>query len=156
MTTIVYHRPLKTIVADTQYTSNSGQVTRVHKIERLKDGRFFLGSGHSYPLAMTKMWAETGFSEEDEPDWAVVLENAEDMAFAALVVSKDGKRVWMVDDELAVVELLDDVIGIGSGGDYATAAIDAGADPVRAVEIACGRDIYSSLPLSVHRIGVDE
>jgi ATP-dependent protease HslVU (ClpYQ) peptidase subunit len=86
----------------------------------------------------------------------VVLENAEDMAFAALVVSKDGKRVWMVDDELAVVELLDDVIGIGSGGDYATAAIDAGADPVRAVEIACGRDIYSSLPLSVHRIGVDE
>lgn len=41
---------------------------------------------------------------------------------------------------------------VGSGGDCALAAMDAGADAKRAVEIACRRNVYCRPPVHIRRL----
>ncbi len=152
MTTIVYDRNRKIIAADTAYTASDDTVVRMNKIERLSDGRYFLGAGHSYPGRLVRQWAEKHFDPKHEPDWATVFEKADSMGFSILILSKDGKRITYIDEELDPIDLLDDVVGIGSGSSYALAAIDAGADIGRAMEIACARDIHTMQPILMEKI----
>jgi hypothetical protein len=45
---------------------------------------------------------------------------------------------------------------VGSGSDYALAAMDAGASAKQAVEIACRRNIHCRPPVHVRRLKIDE
>lgn len=150
MTTIAYHRATKTIAADTQNTDESGSKWRVKKIETLPDGSVFLGSGHLYTIAQCKHWAEANFAEEARPDFSYYLEDTDERGFSCLWISEDGDTVILLDGELGPTEVIDDFVAIGSGAAYALGAMEAGADVVRAVEIACERDPSTSAPIHTH------
>lgn len=76
----------------------------------------------------------------------------EEYSFSCLVISEDGTRTWLLDDELEPIEIYDDIIGLGSGGGYAAAARMAGATIERSIEIAIVRDSNSGGPVRVHAI----
>ena len=155
MTTIVYDRRTKTVAADTQNTDDAGSKWRVKKIETLPDGSVFLGSGHLYTIAQCKHWAEAGFDEDARPDFTYYLEDTDDRGFSCVCISADGEQVILIDGEMGPIEVIDDFVAIGSGAAYALGAMEAGADVVRAVEIACLRDPSTSAPIHTYTIGED-
>jgi hypothetical protein len=153
MTTLLYDRRTKTIGVDSKNTDDSSQVFLTNKIERLENGSYFLGSGHLYTIGKAKRWAETGFDEEDRPEFGELFtENAEDFGFSCIVISEDGDTVTIIDNEMEPYEVLDDVIGTGSGGGYAKAARLGGATMEQAVEIAISIDSNSGGPVRMHVI----
>lgn len=148
MTTIIVDRVNQVIAADSQNTDCSDAIHRCNKIERLPNGDYFLGSGHNLTIALSKAWAATGFDPDEQPEWPEPIQN---YAFSSVILKPDG-TAWMLDDELAVFELLDKVIGIGSGSPYALGAMDAGASAEEAVMVACRRDLYTSEPVHLERM----
>lgn len=152
MTTIVVDFRNGVIAADTQNTDRSNTAYRCRKIERLKDGRFFLGSGHLLTIGKIKRWAEAKFAETARPDFSEMFgKRSEEFGFSCIVINRDGTAV-LVDDEMEPQPVFDQYLAIGSGGAYAIGALDAGADAKKAVEIACGRDLYTSAPVEIERI----
>lgn len=152
MTTIVVDLRNMEIAADTQNTDSSGTAYRCHKIERLSDGRYFLGSGHLLSIGKARRWAEKGFAEKHRPDLAEHFgKRADEYRFSVAVVNLDG-TVTLVDDELEPLPMADEYFAIGSGGSFALGAMDAGASAEEAVKIACKRDLYTSEPVEVEKI----
>lgn len=155
MTTIVFSRPHGVIAADSRNTDSSGAVFKVRKIERLENGRYFLGAGHLYTIGLARDWAESDFSEDERPDFSVLFgEKAEDYSFSCLVVSEDGRIAVLVDDEMQAEPVLDDYLAIGSGAAYAIGALEAGATPEEAVRIAIDHDGNSGGPVQIESVGV--
>ena len=153
MTTIVYDRRIRQIVADTQNTDRTGGIYRTNKIERLKDGRYFLGAGNCYTIGATKRWAEVNFDPEARPEeYGCIFSDPDEYSFSCLIVSKDGATVTIVDDEMEPLEMTDDYMAVGSGAAYALGAMDNGATALQAVEIACQRDGSTSAPVSVEQL----
>jgi len=153
MTAIVYDRRNKIIVADSQNTDRGGVMFRTNKIEKLKDGRYFMGAGNCYTIGITKRWADTGFDEDERPEYGAIFHDPDEYTFSCIVVSKDGNTVILVDDEMQPMEVTDDYVAIGSGATYCLGALDAGADAYRAVEIACDRDGSVSRPIHQKKLG---
>lgn len=147
MTAIVYDRRNKVIVADSQNTDRGGMMFRMNKIERLPNGDYFMGAGNCYTIGITKRWAETGFDEDERPEYGALFADPDEYTFSCLVVSKDGATVTLIDDEMQPLEVMDDYVAIGSGAAYCIGALDAGASALRAVEIACDRDGSVSRPI---------
>jgi len=153
MTAIVYDRRNKIIVADSKNTDRGGVMFRTNKIEKLKDGRYFMGAGNCYTIGITKRWADTGFDEDERPEYGAIFHDPDEYTFSCIVVSKDGNTVILVDDEMQPMEVTDDYVAIGSGATYCLGALDAGADAYRAVEIACDRDGSVSRPIHQKKLG---
>ena len=153
MTAIVYYRRNKIIVADSQNTDRGGVMFRTNKIEKLKDGRYFMGAGNCYTIGITKRWADTGFDEDERPEYGAIFHDPDEYTFSCIVVSKDGNTVILVDDEMQPMEVTDDYVAIGSGATYCLGALDAGADAYRAIEIACDRDGSVSRPIHQKKLG---
>ena len=152
MTTIVVDFRAGVIAADTQNTDRSGAAYRCRKIERLTDGRYFLGSGHLLTIGKAKRWAEVNFAEDERPDFEELFGAcAEEFAFSCIVIALDGTAI-LIDDEMEPQPVCDDYLAIGSGSAYAVGAMDAGASAERAVLIACSRDLYTSAPVDIERI----
>ena len=150
MTTIVYDRRTKTIAADTQNTDRTGGIYRTSKIEKLKDGRLFLGAGNCYTICATRRWAEAKFDPKKRPEeYACIFSDPDEYSFSCLIISPDGLTVTIVDDEMEPLITRDDYLAIGSGGPYALGAMDKGATALEAVEIACNRDGNTSAPIDV-------
>lgn len=143
MTTIVIDRRTGTIAADTQNTDSANVISRCAKIEKLEDGRYFMGAGHNYPIRLTKQWMETGL----QPDFSIVVDDLEEYDFSCLVWGPEG--VLLIDSELGPFYLRDRYFAIGAGAAYALGAMDAGATAEQAVQIACRRDPNSSEPIDV-------
>lgn len=151
MTTCVFSKPLRTVAADTQNTLNDVK-WRTRKIERLPDGRVFLGSGHSYTIGQARGWAIDNW--RTEPDWSFLDEDENDRGFECLVISQDGTRVWHVDSaERFPQEVEGEVFAVGSGAAYALGALRAGASPKQAVEIAAEFDPSTSGPIHTYTFG---
>ncbi len=154
MTTLLYDRTIKTIGVDSRNSDDTGQTFTCNKIERLEDGRYFLGSGHLLTIGVARRWADANFDEEERPDWGVMFDTdlRDDFGFSCLVISKDGKQTWLLDNEMEPIEIFDDIIGLGSGGGYAAAARMAGASIDRSIEIAILKDTNSGGPVRTHKI----
>lgn len=149
MTTIVASRKHKAIAADSFNTDSNGMARLVNKIEKLKNGHYFLGSGHLRPLGLMKRWLDSNQDENLLPDLAFVEEDPDEFGFSIIVVSPDMTKIVMFDDELEWYECLDPYVAIGSGAQYAIGALDAGASPEEAVKISCGRDQNTGEPVHV-------
>lgn len=155
MTTLLYDRPTRTIGVDSRNTDSAAQAFTCKKIEVMGNGNYFLGSGHLFTIAAAKRWAETGFDEEERPEFGVMFDSElrEDYGFSCLIISADGEHTWLFDDELEPIEIFDEIIGLGSGGCPARAARMAGATVAQAVEIAILCDSNSGGPVVTHTIG---
>lgn len=154
MTTVAYDRRTKTIGTDSKNTDAAGQVFLVNKIERLTDGRFFLGSGHLLTIDQMKFWADQKFHPKQRPDFSQLMgEDKDDFSSSCIVISKDGNTVWIIDDEVTPFEVEDDIVTTGSGGSVARGALAAGATMEEAINIAIRYDSNSGGPVRVHKIG---
>jgi 20S proteasome alpha/beta subunit len=143
------------IAADSRNTDSAGATFKVRKIEKLRDGRWFLGSGHLYTIGLVRQWAETGFSEKKRPEFGVLFcDNADSFTFSCLVISADGKTAVLVDDEMHPQPVTDDLLAIGSGAAYAIGAMEAGLPPDAAVEVAIRHDGNTGGPVQIEYIDV--
>lgn len=83
----------------------------------------------------------------------VVLEDPDlyGLKYTALLWSTEYKSITLNESgsNIEMIPLLEDTYAIGSGSDFAIAAIMAGATAERAVEIACKLDPFSVPPLQV-------
>lgn len=152
MTTIVVDLRHMVIAADTQNTDSAGTAYRCRKIERLSDGRYFLGSGHLLSIGKARRWAEKNFAEKHRPNFGeLFVDGAEEFAFSCAVIDRDC-RVTLIDNEMEPQPLTDSYFALGSGGAYALGAMDTGASAEDACRAACKRDLYTSEPVEVERM----
>lgn len=152
MTTCLFDRRTMEVGADTQNTTPGGAIVRCHKIEKLKNGWWFLGSGHNYGIGLARTWAETSWDVKKTPDWTWIMED-DDYGMECLVIDVINNKVWLLDSELVPILLSDPVCGVGSGAGFALGAMDAGADMQTALTIAADRDPSTSAPFEVIKIG---
>jgi ATP-dependent protease HslVU (ClpYQ) peptidase subunit len=75
---------------------------------------------------------------------------ASETGWEALVLNKDGVTTW--DRSLRPIPMDDHFYAIGSGATLAMGAMEHGASAKKAVEIACKRDPYCRLPVTVMRL----
>lgn len=143
------------IAADSRNTDSAGATFKVRKIEKLRDGRWFLGSGHLYTIGLVRQWAEAGFAEKKRPEFGVLFcDNADSFTFSCLVISADGKSVFLIDDEMQPQPVTDDLLAIGSGAAYAIGAMEAGLPPDAAIEVAIRHDGNTGGPVQIEYIDV--
>ncbi len=154
MTVVAYDRKNGMIGADSRNTDSAGQVFTCNKIEELPNGWFFLGSGHCYTINKARVWAATGFDPEQQPNFDEFFgEMAEDFSMSCLVISPDGQKVLLIDEEMTPFEILDDLVAVGSGGAYARGALEAGASMKEAIQIAMRCDGSCGPPACTREIG---
>jgi len=153
VTTCIFSRKHGKIAVDSRNTDGVGCVVLTNKIERLKDGRYFLGSGHCLTIGKAKRWAEKKFAEKDRPNFGEMFSDADEFGFSCLVISPDGKSAFLIDNEMEPQPVLDDFLGVGSGAAYALGALEAGATPEQAVTIATARDGNRGGPVRVANLG---
>jgi ATP-dependent protease HslVU (ClpYQ) peptidase subunit len=148
MTTIAANREM--MVSDSKVTlEHKGIEYPANKIVRAKGGWLVGASGHAGDCSRFLIWAGKRFADK-EPKW--VEEEGQEDSVLGIILKEDGIYVWSQGDpEPELVNL--DAYAVGSGGKAARAAMLLGADPVKAVEIACEVDkIHSSLPVQILRL----
>lgn len=134
MTTIAFDGT--TLAADTK-NCVGGMPFPSTKAFRLKDGRLFGGSGCAEDCVAVKEWLDGG----DKP---TVKE------FAALLI--EGEQVYRLEDRLIKIPVEARFHAVGSGRDYAMAAMHLGKTAREAIEIASLYDIYTGAPITELRI----
>jgi hypothetical protein len=150
MTTIAASLDAGVMASDSNVTVEAKGVNYpATKIVRGKGGSLIGASGHAGDCTRFLKWAAAKFSDK-EPKWAEA-EGQEDSVMG-MVMTKEGIYVWTQGDpepELVNARFF----SIGSGSKAARAAMLLGADPVKAVEIACEVDkMYSALPVQILRL----
>lgn len=150
MTTIV--ATPDAIYADSNCTHyNQFQTYKLAHIECDKDGTDYLvaGAGDLVEFQfLCNMIKEFGIVESwkmhFQEEWPPRI--LKRMDTEVLIVTRDGD-IMMMDKDLIPVRIDEPYYCIGSGQDYAVAALDHGDTPVQAIEYACTRDQYSKAPI---------
>lgn len=137
MTTIAFHD--RTLCADSRFTSGGIIVDKRNKIFKLADGRLFAGAGHWSQIYAVYEWLN---GDKDKPDGA---EN-----FEGIIVDQDGSA-WLIDEDLLIAPQ-SSPCALGSGRDVALTAMLLGKSAYEAIEVACGLDVHSGLPVNEERI----
>lgn len=130
MTTIAWDG--KTLAADTQATS-SGMPYKVLKLFRLDDGSIFAGSGDYGQVCAVKAWLENADMKADKP-------TTDD--FAGLIVTPTCEA-FRLEEALIRIPVGEPFHAIGSGRDFAMAAMHCGRTAREAVEIAALYDVFT-------------
>jgi 20S proteasome alpha/beta subunit len=129
MTTIAWDG--KTLAADSRATS-SGMPYKAIKIFRLDDGAIFAGSGDYGQVCVVKDWVECSIGKSRPV--------ADD--FAGLYVAANGEA-YRLESSLIMLPLHEQFHAIGSGRDFAMAAMHCGRSAREAVEIAAIYDVFT-------------
>ena len=99
------------------------------KVSKLGDGRILGAAGNSLDADAWQEWVSTG------KVGACPIESDQ---FAGLILNTDGTVLWV--DHKGREILTPTPVAIGSGQDFAYGAMEAGASPCMAVQIAAKRD----------------
>lgn len=147
---------MTTIIATRDAIYSDGMVTvdsRVDSINFKKvrkiEGYLVGGAGRLSSILTFFDWMEQKIKAERLQDElpSLVMETdpeKEDEEFTALVVHPDGEIYLHEGNDPSRAYPIDtDYYSVGSGSDYALAALDAGATPERAMDVAKFRDAYS-------------
>lgn len=124
----------KTLAADTRCTAGGFPYAGT-KAYRLKDGRLYAASGSAEECESVRIWLESG---GDRPK----VEN-----FCGIVIGADCS-IWRYEDKLVPFQVETAFHAIGSGRDYAMAALHMGKSAREAVELAMIYDIYTGGPIT--------
>ncbi len=129
----------KSMAVDSYCTSSSIFHTEVIKIARTNNGDVIACAGTPYDLLNFLNWC----NQTDK-----ILEVTQD--FEGLILRKDG-TVWCVNEKGYMFQH-DIPAACGSGCPVAYGAMDAGATPEQAVQIACRRDVKTGGTVRVMKI----
>lgn len=125
-----------TLAADTRCTS-SGLPYRVNKCCRLSDGSLFAGAGTMSAYEAVRAWLN---NEAERPSSSL-------KDFTGLLIDKDA-RIWLMDETVNRYEIFTPFHAIGSGRDFAIAAMVLGKSALEAVELASRFDIWTAGPIT--------
>ena len=148
MTTIVVDRKEGVMVSDNQNTL-AGIMTACRKIFKMKEGPnkgTLVGTvGAPGPCFIFMEWFTThdahNFTECYDDNQLMQVTDEED--FWCILLTPQ-KKIMIVDRFFVPEEIPAPYHAIGSGGNIALGAMDAGATAQDAVDIACARDTFSS------------
>jgi 20S proteasome alpha/beta subunit len=140
MTTIAYKDG---VLAADSGASVGNYIIKTTKLVPLPDGGAVACAGAG-PIGQGFIrWILGGRDEDERP----VVESGDE--FSAIHMVSDGIFVYMQDTQGPTHT--SDPFAIGSGCDFAIAAMHLGATAEEAVELACELDIYCSLPVLSHK-----
>ena len=132
MTTIAWDG--RTLAADTRATA-CGLAYGIVKAVRLKDGRLYGASGAADDCKAAQNWLDSGGEKPTVKD------------YAGIVIGAD-LSIWRYEDKLVPFPVTDRFHAIGSGRDFAIAAMHMGKTAREAVELAIVYDIYTGGPIT--------
>ena len=136
----------KTMAADRQSTTggmrHQSPQAKIHQGTYHGMPALFAGAGTVVYSASMIEWLLLGMPDERKPE----MPESPD-SFTVFVATEAG--VFLYVDSLRPIPLGQIKWAIGSGGEYAFGAMDAGASAKRAVEIACDRDTNSGMGVDV-------
>lgn len=133
-----------TLAGDTQCTRSALRSRVDTKVWRIVHAGnvLLLGCSGVYTDALrVREWIEAGGAEDSKP----ALTPSEDSGPCILI--QHGKAL-VLEWSLFPIAIVEPFFAIGSGRDYAMAAMHCGRTAREAVEIACEYDIYSSGPIT--------
>ncbi len=173
MTTIIgiEYDDKSVIVADSRVTGDDGRIYS-HPVMRkiAKRGSLIIaGAGEVAPCDIAQnIWNPPAFTAKDKKDaYRYLVTKAmpslrkclTDNGYNFEEDKKDGTRfqflivvggeIFDIDEELTVMKSDDNLYSIGSGGPYALGALYAGAEPLKAMEIAAKVSAYTFPPFYV-------
>lgn len=173
MTTIIgiEYDDKSVVIADSRVTGDDGRIYS-HPIMRKisKRGALLIaGAGEVAPCDIAQnVWMPPAFTQKDKKDaYRYLVTKAMPSLRKCLVDNgysfeedkKDGMRfqflisvggeLFDIDEELTVIKSNDNLYAIGSGGAYALGALYAGAEPMKAMEIASQLSAYTFPPFYV-------
>ncbi len=144
MTTIVATR--KMLAADSLTANEDGLIISEATPKIVRIGGDIIGcEGDDDYIAEFLAWYEAGRNPETRPA------DIEHNQFAAIVLTSD-RRLLKYFARCYPIEHGAGWLTLGSGQDIAAGAMAAGATPGRAVEIACGLNVWSGPPVVVERL----
>ncbi|MEY4760671.1 MAG: hypothetical protein RLZZ200_527 [Pseudomonadota bacterium] len=140
MTTVAWDG--HTLAADSQVTFGNlvGHCTKAVKLE---DGRLLASSGFAEDHFQVKQWLETGGlrgPRHEDPEQPVL-----DKDYTGILIDGDG--AWVIQSNLIRWPLPRKHWAIGSGRDFAIAAMHLGRTAAEGVAIACEFDANTALPV---------
>lgn len=154
VTVIAYSARHRVIAADSRCSDASGMhITRCQKIFRLANGALLGTAGDSDDREVRAMLAE---STAEKMPARQALADLKSQFFGILVFPKGQVftiDVWHREFEFegewtaSVDAILDPIVAVGCGYQYAYGAMEVGASPTEAVRAACRRDTACALPV---------
>lgn len=173
MTTIIgiEYDDKSVVIADSRVTGDDGRIYS-HPVMRKISSRGSLliaGAGEVAPCDIAQnIWTPPAFTAKDKKDaYRYMVAKAmpslrkclTDNGYNFEEDKKDGMRfqfliavggeMFDIDEELTVMKSDDKLYSIGSGGPYALGALYAGAEPIKAMEIAAKLSAYTSPPFYI-------
>lgn len=121
--------------------TKTGVMTKIFK----RNGYLVGFSGRADTAAILLWWFENGAKPEEWPDPHT---SDDDIDTSMLVVSPEGKVMFYERFPIPIV-MENEYFSIGSGRDFALAAMELGHNPEKAVEIACKLDAFSGNGIDV-------
>lgn len=132
MTVIVWDG--KTLAADKQATNN-GHASAVTKIHRIGESLIGFSGDACFARAMLQ-WAKNGFNPATFP-----AHQASEDDYVGFLLIEPGGRLLKYERTAYPIEIEEKTHAMGSGRDYALAALYLGKTAREAVEVACALDI---------------
>ncbi len=142
MTTVAWDG--KTLAADGCSWSGGvrRRVRKVFKIRHSERGELLVAfAGQQAFCVLVLEWLR---GKGEQPDPAQFYERDDFDKQCAVIIDKH-RRVWSLSNTLVWCEMLEPIFANGAGQEFAWGALEAGADAVRAVEIAIKRSDYAGL-----------
>lgn len=137
MTTIAWNGHV--VAVDSLVTAGSINVGSAEKV-RTRGITAYALAGTAALFEPMIAWAEVEFALDKKP----VAEG--DDAETTLFVFR-GNQCWMIKPKLPYLEEMTAPDAWGAGAEIAIGAMDAGASPERALEIACRRSVHTGGPV---------
>ena len=123
----------KTVAADRRAV-HAGVCRTTTKITRHKN--MIIGCAGDVDIAQSLFyWAKQGFNPETFPDM-----RGGELCASTIVIQDDG-TIWLIERTPHHIEYHDPFFAIGSGRDFAMAAMALGKSAKEAVELACQFDV---------------
>jgi hypothetical protein len=119
--------------------TSGDRIFRTVKIERLPDGSLFGGAGGLADILKVKAWLAHSYKGE-------APEISDKASFECLHVRSDGST-WLIDEDLVPMRFTDSFLALGTGSQFAQAAMYLGKSPQEAVAVAAQFDPSTSLPI---------
>jgi 20S proteasome alpha/beta subunit len=159
MTVIAYSAKHKTLAADSRCSDGHGMhLTNCKKVFRLKNKAILGTAGDSDDRAVRDLLGRATPRKMPTREQLAALKCNFD---GILVFPKGQVFVVSIDYEEhesdgewcgSVDPISDNIVCVGHGAQFAYGALEAGADPLKAVRIACRRDTTCALPVQHERL----
>lgn len=151
MTTIAYRDGV--MAADSQTTMQGGRRANVLKVFKING--FLVGVAGSACMAMNLLDDFTVYAKGKIPPRIMELKPASNNEWAFMLVVTPKGHAYKYENGGRPWRLYGKYHSIGCGSDYAMAAMEMGADAIKAVMVAAKFDINTGLPVKTKKLTTD-